>query len=436
MTDDIAVYATSEEEHERVLQNLMQVAEENGLVFNLEKCDIKTNSTTFFGMKYTANGVHPDPDKVKDLKDMPAPTSKKELQEFLGFVQYLSPFIQNLADKSSVLRSLLKDDAAFLWEVHHEECFQKLEQTISDGSTLQYFNTQTEPTLQVDASIKGLGASITQGGLPVAYASKSLSDTETRYACIEREMLAIVFGVQRFHTYLYGRKFKILTDHKPLVMIFQKPLTKAPRRLQRMMLKLQGYQFEIEYKPGKEMTLADTLSRLPNKKHSETIDLDVSVDIIGFSEERIKTVREETKADPALNTLAETIVKGWPENIKDVPENIRIYWPFRDEISIEDGLILKGQRIIIPSSQKEVFLDQLHYAHQGIEKTTLRAKGSIYWNNINKDIENLIKKCPICQEHQPSQQREDLHPHEIPQRPWETVGVDLSLRWFRISVGG
>ncbi|KAL8620857.1 hypothetical protein ACOMHN_047028 [Nucella lapillus] len=331
ITDDIVVYAKSDEEHEKILRNLMDVAEKNGLMFNSEKCDIKANSITFFGMQYTADGVLPDPDKVTDLKNMSTPTSKREVQEFLGFITYLSPFIENLADKSSVLRALLKEDAAFLWEAHHEECFQKLKETISEGSTLQYFDTQTVPTLQVDASIKGLGASITQGGLPVAYASKSLSDTETRYACIEREMLAIVFGVQRFHTYLYGRKFKILTDHKPLVMILQKPLTQAPPRLQRMMLKLQGYQFELEYKPGKEMALADTLSRLPNKRNGETIDLDVRVDIVGFSEERIKTIREETETDSTLNALAETIINGWPENIKDVPQSIRTYWAYRDE---------------------------------------------------------------------------------------------------------
>ena len=214
----------------------MEVAEKNGLMFNSEKCDIKTNSIAFFGMNHTANGVFPDPDKVTDFRNMPTPTSKKEVQEFLGFITYLSPFMKNLAEKSSVLRTLLKQDAAFLWEAHHEECFQKMKQTISEGSTLQYFDTQTVSTLPVDASIEGLGASITQGGLPVAYASKSLSDTETRYACIEREMLAIVFGVQRFHTYLYGRKFKILTDHKPLVMILQKPPTQTPPRLQRMLL--------------------------------------------------------------------------------------------------------------------------------------------------------------------------------------------------------
>ena len=178
---------------------------------------------------------------------MPAPSTKKELQEFLGFVTYLSPFIHNLADKSVPLRDLTKQDVPFMWEDHHQRCFDKLKQTVTDDSTLQYFDTSQTPVLQTDASLKGLGATLLQNGKPVAYASKSLSDTETRYACIERELLAIVFGVQRFHTYLYGRKFKVITDHKPLVMILQKPLTRAPPRLQRMMLKLQGYQLDIEY---------------------------------------------------------------------------------------------------------------------------------------------------------------------------------------------
>jgi hypothetical protein len=181
------------------------------------------------------------------LQKMPAPTGKKELQEFLGFVTYLSPFIENLADKSAVLRDLLKKDVPFLWEDHHQRCFDTLKEVVTKESTLQYFDTNVTPVLQTDASLKGLGAALLQKEKPIAYASKSLADAEKRYACIERELLAIVFGVQRFHTYLYGRRFKVLTDHKPLVMILAKPLTSAPPRLQRMMLKLQGYQFDIEY---------------------------------------------------------------------------------------------------------------------------------------------------------------------------------------------
>ena len=158
----------------------------------------------------------------------------------------------------------------------------KIKQAISEESTLRYFDTAKTPTLQTDASIKGLGASLIQDDHPIAYASKALSDAETRYACIERELLAVVFGVQRFHTYLYGRPFKVITDHKPLVMILNKPLTSAPPRLQRMLLKLQGYNFTIEHQPGSSMALDGTLSKLPSTNNQKEIDLDIRVSMVRF----------------------------------------------------------------------------------------------------------------------------------------------------------
>lgn len=363
IADDVAVYAKSAEEHDKVLHKLIQIAKDNGLVFNSTKCKIKSKSISFFGMIFSEDGVSPHPEKINDLRNMPSPTCKKELQEFLGLFTYLSPFIPNLADKTYVLRDLLKKEAMFLWEEHHNQCFENLKTEISQNSTLTYFNTTEMVTLQTDASLKGLGAALMQNGKPIAYASKSLSDTEKRYACIERELLAIVFGVQRFHTYLYGRQFKVLTDHKPLVMILQKTLTSAPPRLQCMILKLQGYQMHIEYVPGKEMTLADTLSRLPSTKNKDTIELDVRVDLVRFSSDRLNDMRTETKNDPVLNQLLEVIITGWPDSIKDLPPTLRSYWSYRDELSVNDGIILKGARISVPENQQKTILDQLHYSH-------------------------------------------------------------------------
>ena len=118
---------------------------------------------------------------------------------------------------------------------------------------------------------------------------------------------------------------------------------------------------------------------------------------------------------------------GWPETIKELPTSIRSYWAFRDELSVEDGILLKRTRVIIPESMQSFKLDRLHYGHFGIEKTRLRAEDSVYWININRDIETTVKSCHICQEHQPAQQHETLLPHEIPSRPWEVVGTDMFL---------
>ena len=138
----------------------MQVAEENGLVFNSKKCLIKQKQIKFFGTIYADNGIHPDPKKIEDLKNMPTPQNKKELQEFLGFITYMAPFIPNLCSQSACLRDLLKNAVSFIWEPHHKLCFETLKNCVTTDSTLQYYDTSVTPVLQVDASLRGLGASL------------------------------------------------------------------------------------------------------------------------------------------------------------------------------------------------------------------------------------------------------------------------------------
>ena len=427
ISDDCSVYGNTEQEHDANVHQLMRVARENGLVLNSDahKCAVKQSSITFYGVIFSDKGVKPHPKKVEDVNNMPAPNSKKELQEFLGLVTYLSPFIPNLSDKAANLRNLLKKDAEFVWDANHDKCFAELKETITEDATLQYFDVQKTPTLQTDASQRGLGAALLQDRKPVAYASKSLSSTERNYACIERELLAIVFGIQRFHTYLYGRKFIVLTDHKPLEMIYLKPITSAPPRLQRMLLKIQGYDFELKYCPGKEMVVPDTLSRLPTDKDSSTIDLDIRVDLVQFSTQRIASLKHATNTDPVLTKLGQVIATGWPTSQKELSPELRQFWSFRDELSIENGLVLKSHRIVIPKSQRSVILEQLHYAHLGNEKTKLSARETVFWPNMNNDIERLVKQCGPCNENQCSQPHEKLRQHEIPSKPWEKVGGDL-----------
>ena len=183
---------------------------------------------------------------------MSSPTNRQELQTFLGLANYMGPFIPNLSTLTAPLRELLKEDNRFKWYAAHQESFNKIKDSISNEITLTYFDPMKETILQVDASMKSLGASLTQDRKPVAFASKALTDVESRYANIERELLAVVYGCEKFHTYLYGRSFTVHTDHKPLESIHLKHLTAAPPRLQRMLLRLQPYDLTIRYQPGKD----------------------------------------------------------------------------------------------------------------------------------------------------------------------------------------
>ena len=182
-----------------------------------------------------------------------------------------------MSDLTSNLRNLLKKDSLFQWTETHEAEFQMLKKTISKDVNLQYFDPKKPVVLQVDASQVGLGAALLQDSKVIAYASKSLAPAETRYANIEHEMLAIVFGCLKFHHYLYGRSFVCNSDHQPLENIHLKHLSDAPPRLQRLLLKLQPYDIMIKYLPGHKVAVADVMSRVGTSGKTVIRGLDVTI---------------------------------------------------------------------------------------------------------------------------------------------------------------
>ena len=429
IADDICVVGSTEEEHDANLLALMESAKKAGLVFNSAKCEIKQDKISFFGNVYTKEGIFPDPKKVNDIKNMPVPQDKEDLQRFLGMVTYMGSFIPNLSQKASPLRELVKSDI-FEWSEDYHFAFDTLKDAISEKTSIAYYDSDKPIILEVDASLKGLGATLIQEGRPICFASKTLTQTQSNYSNIEREMLAVVHGVERFHTYLFGRWFKVITDHKPLVMICAKPILAAPPRLQRMLLRLQGYNFCIEYRSGASMILSDTLSRLPNPKENTAVELDTRVDtlqldLISFSQAKQQALRRESQCDPTLSALAEVVYSGWPESIKDLPTTIRSFWSSRDTIGLDNGILFKGRQVIIPETLQDNILKQLHKGHLGIEKSKLLAKTSVFWPGINHDIENVVKHCKQCQENQDLDKREPMIASKIPPAPWKIIASDL-----------
>ncbi|PIK51509.1 hypothetical protein BSL78_11614 [Apostichopus japonicus] len=215
ISDDIGVYGKTEEEHDQNLHRLMKVAREKGLVFNYEKCEIKKPSIKFFGSIYDSQGVHPDPEKVKAIEKIEAPSNKKELQEFMGIATYMSPFVPNLSTCSSPLRSLLKADTEFHWTNSHNQSFNQIKELIRKQVILAYFDPNKESVIEVDASMKGIGCVLLQDSKPVYFASKALTETEQRYANIEREMLAVVYACEGFTPIFMGNLSlsKVTTSH-------------------------------------------------------------------------------------------------------------------------------------------------------------------------------------------------------------------------------
>ena len=450
--DDILIYGAGETEaeaindHDRKLVALLNRCREKGIKLNKEKVKFRLPEVTFMGHIISVEGLKPDPTKVEAIREMPAPTCKQDVRRLLGMVNYLQKFAPNLSDATAPLRDLLKEENKFQWlDDVQSQSFKQVKQMLSQTPVLKYFDPKEDVQLQCDASERGLGACLMQGGQPVAYASRSMTETETHYAQIEKEMLAIVFGVERFEHYVYGRPVKVDTDHKPLEIIFKKSLLSAPKRLQRMLLRLQKFHLDVNYKKGTEMYLADTLSRafLPHtgkgqqhredvfrlydtrgetEKDAESIEM---VQFLPVSESSQTLIRQATEADKAMQELKSTIRQGWPESKNLVSDSIRDYFPFRDELSLQNGLVFKGERLVIPTRIREDMKARVHASHIGIQGCLRRAREALYWPGMNNDIQEYIARCDVCNNHPLAQAKEPLICHSITVRPWEKIAVDF-----------
>ena len=319
----------------------------------------------------------------------------------------------------------MKKDIAFYWDEQLIRSFQEIKHLLKRATAkpLGYYDRRKEVTVQADASLRGLGACLVQNGRPIAFASKSLTGAESRYANIKRELLAVVFACIHFNTYLQGRSFTVQSDHKPLEMIHLKSLHNAPPRLQRMLLQLQKYDMTIQYRPGSEMLLADTLSRCP-ARYSQEIRLDLRVDYIAFTSAWIEKLREATCEDPVLATVYQLAQHGWPNERRRVPAVARYYWDFRDELSTDDGLLLKGPSLVIPAVLRESYLQCLHEGHLSADKVESNAKQHMFWPGMRADIKDYTRRCQVCvKRSRPA--REPLQPHDIPEGPWQKIGMDF-----------
>ena len=453
IADDILVFgkgATDAEafaDHDRNLKLLMDRCQSKGLKLNSKKLQLRLSEVAYMGHLITSDGLRVDPEKTKAIREMPVPSDKAGVQRLLGMVNYVQKFAPNLADITSPLRDLVKKDNEFIWDDQvHGHALDQVRQILSQPPLLKFFDPKVTPVLQCDASMHGLGACLLQNNQPVAYASRSLTQTEIHYAQIEKEMLAIVFGMEKFETYLYGRKVFVESDHKPLEAILKKSLLNAPKRLQRMMLRLQHFDFEVQYKQGPLMFLADTLSRAttPMGKTDETIgtshvmqlhsirsttEIEVEeIDMLrnlSVKDTTVSQIRQATEADSVLRELKTVIKNGWPCKRSDVSPVLHPYHPFRDELVEQNGVIFKGERLLVPPTMRHSMIERLHFNHAGVQATLRRARDVFYWPRMNRDIEKCVASCGVCSRYQSAPPKEPLKSYPIPARPWQYIGTDL-----------
>ena len=317
----------------------------------------------------------------------------------------------------------MNKSTVFFWKKAQAKSFNKLKELCAEACTLAYYDVKKSTVIQCDASSFGLGAALVQEDRVIAYSSRALNSTEQNYSQIQKELKAIEHACEKFHTYIYAKPVSVETDHQPLELIFRKPIHKAPKRLQPMLLRLSIYDLTVKYKKGKLMYLADTLSRAPLQETEETSEEEIMVHKVSISGERLTQFRQYTMEE--LSSLVTTILEGWPEERSQVPDEVKPFWNFREELDYADGVVYKGERLVIPPSMRKYVLKCIHNSHMGIEKCKSRARDSCYWPGINQQIEQVVENCHEYQVNQRRQQAQPMTLREIPERPWSHCASDL-----------
>ena len=443
--DDLIITGATEKEHWENMELLIQKLSEYGLRIKLEKSAFFQNSVEYLGFIIDKDGKRPSKLSVEAVKKLKIPENVTEVQAFLGKINYYRCFIKNLAELANPLYMLLKKDCEFKWTSDCESAFQKLKNEIINATKLSHYDSSKPLILATDASNKGIGAVLMQkhNGIekPIAHASKTLTETQRRYSQIEREALAIIFGVKKFHQFLFGRKFCLVTDHKPLVSIFSPdkhfPVLTA-QRLQRYAIILMAYQFEIQFKPTKDHGNADGLSRLTTQTDAEfdKFEQRENTEIlcnIGEATDGLPLthaqIQDETLKDSVLKSVLLFTRRGsWPNFSRLSADLIPFYNQKKSLCIVDDMLLLQrhgSTRVVIPSILRDEVLHLLHEGHWGSTRIKQMARRYVWWPKVNDDVENLVRNCKICRLSAKAPPA-DFKPWPKPTKAWERLHLDFA----------
>ncbi|XP_060076193.1 uncharacterized protein K02A2.6-like [Ylistrum balloti] len=391
ISDDIVVHGRDKHEHDQRLEKALCRLQEKNLTLNKEKCEWGMDKITFMGHVLSKNGIAPTSDRSKAIIEAQRPQSASEEQE---------------------------------------DCFRALKESLVNADTLGHFRLDaTKTQLVTDASDVGLGAVLVQESegetKVISYASRTLTDVERRYSTTEKEALAVVWACGKFHIYLYGIDFELVTDHKPLEILYG-PKSKPNARIERWVMRLMPYNFRIRYQPGKQ-NIADALSRLVKRKHSGVTDLQTETEhyvraVAERSTPKAMTTREveeKSKSDPELTLVRKALSADQWEK-----ECVK-YYAVKDELSQIGYLLLRGTRLVIPAVLRTECIKLAHQGHLGIVATKQQLRTKVWWPTLDKDVEAYVKSCHGCQVVSSLPRPEPISPTPMPSGPWQDLSIDL-----------
>ena len=428
--DDLIIISPTFNQHLKDLETVFNRLRQTNLRVNKEKCRFVCEKFKYLGHIITTEGVSTDPNKVSAITDLPRPTSAKQVSSFVSTCSWYRRFIPDFANIARPLTDLLKKGTTFVWTENQQLAFDKLKTSITTAPCLATADDTKPFYLYTDASNYALGAVLCQGEegflRPIEFASRLMIPAERNYSTTEREALAVVWALDRFRGYLECAQVRLLTDHQPLRWLLT---LKSPQgRLARWALRIQGYDADIKYVPGKVNCVADLLSRPPIPT---TIAADLAAIEVSFEPVSVVDLRTRQLADPDVAKIIKALEASPP-----LPTEVE-RWTGRGFVTNRGVLYkcssddeLEEPQLFAPRDMRDQIIRDHHDAetagHLGTRRTFARIAQKFYWPGLWKEVADYVRCCTTCQRYKPSNSPPiGLIQTPAPQRRFETIAVDL-----------
>ena len=410
--DDVIILGRNFQNH---LNNLMQVfnrIREAGLKIKPSKCAFLKKTVTYLGHLVSEKGIATDPSKIDKVSNWPTPTSRKELQQFLGLASYYRRFVKDFSKICYPLHRLTEKNTPFAWSHQCQEAFSKLRKCLVSAPILAYPNFSKPFILDTDASDTGIGSVLSQiqedgKECVIAYGSRVLTKPERRYSVTRKELLAVVTFINHFRQYLLGSTFKLRTDHHSLKWLrnFRNPEGQLARWLE----KLEEYSFTVEHRPGNKHNNADSLSRIPYSLSVQATSLS-AVSLEGYTNKDLRQLQLEDKVIAPVLRARENNEQPQSEEISGFSLHTRRLFQMWDQLLVTEGLLtrlfqgpgkqVKYTQLVVPQVLQSQILEELHAGpvggHLGQEKTLSKLKMRFYWPGHFNDVKMWCDTCPTC----------------------------------------
>lgn len=439
--DNIYIAGNSIQDTLETLCKVLTELQKSEFKLKLEKCKFFKTSIEVFGFKITKNDISVIQEHIEPLLKAEEPKNSVMLRSFLGKINYYARFLKNMASILSPLYECTKKDK-FVWTEQCTKAFKLIKHKLASTNNLSHYDPSLPLILSCDASHTGIGIALSnrdKNGIirPIAYASKKFNETEKKYSALDKEAMAIVFGVTKFYNYTYGRPFELETDNSALVRIFgpTKGIPKmAAKRLQHYAIFLSAFNYKIRHIKT-SLNPADFLSRTEINVKETDLDLHPicinantsSINHIGESKLNNlnwKDIQKQTKKDIVLSKVIRHTMDGWPEK-ETLDPMLVVYYNKREELSVDRDCLFWSYRIVVPTLLRESVLSELHKSHFGTVRMKQLARSFFWWPQLDSEIENITNNCIICLSNSKSPKKGLLQPWPVPPTVWHRIHADF-----------